>query len=95
MTEKELQNELNRIVEDEYPLIASEYIDIEVMLLKAQSINPDVREWRGVDFPYKELHKLLMGFVEDQFWLNNGRTSGILMGNYLSLYFANLNSISP
>lgn len=27
MTEKELQNELNRIVEDEYPLITSKYID--------------------------------------------------------------------
>ena len=67
MTEQELRSELERIVEDEYPLIASRYIDEEIMLRAAREIDYEVREWRGIRFPYRRLHNDLMGLVKTQY----------------------------
>lgn len=71
MTEKELKIELERIIEDEYPLIASIYIDEEIMLQAARKINYEVIEWRGISFPYRRLHEELMGLIKDQYLTTN------------------------
>ena len=71
MTEKELKIELERIIEDEYPLIASIYIDEEIMLQAARKINYEVREWRGISFPYRRLHEEFMGLIKDQYLTTN------------------------
>lgn len=48
----------------------------------------DISEYYGRIYThYLELEKNKLG-DEPLAWLNNGRTSGLLMGNYLSLYFA-------
>lgn len=52
MTDHEARKELERIVNDELPLIASKYFDKEIMLREAHKINYTVSEWQGVDFPY-------------------------------------------
>ncbi|MBR1599313.1 MAG: hypothetical protein IJ661_10460 [Lachnospiraceae bacterium] len=67
MTDQEARKELERIVKEEYPLIASEYIDQEVMLLAAKKINYEVTEWRGVNFPYRRLNEDFMEFIKLQF----------------------------
>lgn len=67
MTDHEARKELERIVNDEFPLIASKYIDKEIMLREAHKINYTVSEWRGVDFPYRRLHDDFMVLIGTQF----------------------------
>lgn len=78
MTEQELKNELERIVKEEYPVIASRYVDKEIMLREAQDMNYEVTEWRGLHFSYKSLHKRLIGLVASQFL-----TTGICRAPFL------------
>ncbi len=67
MTEQELRSELKRIIEDEYPLIASRYIDEEIMLRAAREIDYGVREWCGINFPYRKLHEDFMWLIKNQY----------------------------
>lgn len=46
MTDNEARKELERIVNEEFPLIASSYIDKDVMLRAAHDIDSKVCEWR-------------------------------------------------
>ncbi len=67
MTFQETQRELDRIVKNEYPLIASSFIDREIMLRAAREIDYEVNEWRGTHFPYRRLHDDFMGLIALQY----------------------------
>ena len=89
MTEKELQNELNRIVEDEYPLITSKYIDQYIILKAAQKLDHNVKEWRGVGFPYKKLHANMIHLIRRQFMTTRMYDIYYEIGEYKAVDFLN------
>ena len=67
MTDYEASLELERLVKEQFPLIASQFIDREVMLEAAKKISHEVTEWRGVGFPYKELNEEFLGLIQLQY----------------------------
>ncbi len=71
MTDQEARKELERMVKEVYPLIASDYIDKETMLYAAEEITYECDEWRGVHFPYRRLHEDFMRLLSMQYLTKN------------------------
>jgi len=67
MTFQETQRELDRIVKNEYPLIASDFINREIMLRVAYKMDYEAHEWRGINFPYMRLHNDFMELIALQY----------------------------
>ena len=67
MTDQEARMELDRVVENQFPLIVSKMIDQDTMLKVAHEISHEVTEWRGVNFPYKRLNDEFMGVIQLQY----------------------------
>ena len=67
MTDQEARMELDRVVENQFPLIASKMLNQDAMLKVAQEISYEVTEWRGVNFPYKRLNDKFLGLIHLQY----------------------------
>ncbi len=73
MTDYEARIELERVVDNEFPLIASRFIDKDIMSRAAHEIQIDyeANEWRGVGFPYRRLHDDFMDLIALQYRTRN------------------------